>query len=434
MSLEPTMLIKNISLSPMTKETDFIQHGFIYIKSGRIAAVGEGAYPTPYEQADKIIDGAGMVAIPGLINAHTHTPMSLLRGYADDLPLMEWLENIWAVEDRMTHEDMYWASMLSMAEMIKSGTTTFADMYFGMERIASGVEQSGLRAILAQGIIEGKIAVDEQLASSVSLVENRHNSASGRIQTMLSPHAPYTCSPDTIKKIIKQAEQLEVGIHTHLAETRDEINIIKEKYNNSPIGLMEELGLFTRHVIAAHGVYLSDEDIEILRKSKVGIIHNPKSNMKLASGIAPIATLLKEGVTVGLATDGSASNNVLDMFEEMRFASLLQKVSTEDPTSLTAYETLDMATSNGAKAVGLEKEIGTIEVGKKADITLVNLQKTHVSPVNEVVSHLVYAVKAEDVACTIVDGQILYEKGELLTIDEEEVMWQIDKIQKKLLS
>ncbi|MGM8212437.1 amidohydrolase [Virgibacillus sp. W0430] len=433
MNLDASILITNTHIVPMTKEADRIENGYIYIQSGKIEAVGVGEYPKEYTAADKIIDGEGMIAIPGLINAHTHTPMSILRGYADDLPLMKWLNEIWAVEDRMTHEDMYWASMLSMAEMIKSGTTTFADMYFGMQRIATGVEQSGLRAILAQGIIEGKQNTDDQLASSVSLVLNWHNAANGRIQTMLCPHAPYTCSPETIKKIIVQAERLDVGIHTHLAETRDELRIISERYNRTPIKLMEEVGLFSRHVIAAHGVHLTPEEILILKQRNVGIIHNPKSNMKLASGVAPITDLVKADVAVGLGTDGSASNNVLDMFEEMRFASFLQKVTLEDPTALPAYTTLQLATSLGAQAVGLNKDIGTIEIGKKADITLVDLQSTHTTPVNNVESQLVYAAKAADVAYTIVDGQVLYENGNLLTIDEEAVRWHIAQIKEKLL-
>ena len=231
--------------------------------------------------------------IPGLINAHTHTPMSILRGYKDGLPLMEWLQEMWAVEARMTHDDMYWSSLLSMAEMIQSGITTFCDMYFGMEKIAAGVDKTGMRALLAEGIIEKDGQGEEILKRSVSFVKHWDKQANNRIHALLSPHAPYTCSPELIVKLIEEAHKLDCSIHTHLAETEQEINQIKELYGKTPIKLMEEIGLFTRHVIAAHGVYPSDEEMDILKHSSVGIIHNPKSNMKLASGVAPITEMLK---------------------------------------------------------------------------------------------------------------------------------------------
>lgn len=428
-----TLLIKNVTILPMTNEDELIDNGYIYIENGFISEVNEGRNPEHLNHANKIIDGQKTVAIPGLINGHTHTPMSILRGYADDLPLMEWLQKIWAVEGRMTEDDMYWGSMLSMMEMIKSGTTTFSDMYYGMDKVASGVEKSGLRALLCQGIIEGDNNGDELLATTTDFAERWNKGANERITTLLSPHAPYTCSPELIEKLVKEAHRLDCSIHTHLAETRDEIAIISERHGETPIQLMEKIGLFTRHVIAAHGVYLTDEEIDILQKRQVGLIHNPKSNMKLASGIAPITTLLERGVTVGIGTDSAASNNVLDMFEEMRFASLLQKVHLESPTALTAYESLAMGTSMGAQAVGLTDEIGTIEVNKKADITLVDFSNVHLQPINDIVSHLIYSVKAEDVAYTIVDGRILLENGHLTTIDQEEVYWHIAKIKETLL-
>lgn len=433
MTDKATLLIKNVSVVPMTDEATVIKQGYIYIEGGIIKEVGQHPCKEYCHKASRVIDGDQMVAIPGLINGHTHTPMSILRGYADDLPLMDWLQKVWAVEAKMTDEDMYWSSMLSMIEMVKSGTTTFSDMYYGMDKIASGVEKIGLRALLCQGIIEGESAGDGLLADTVAFAEKWQNGAKGRITTLLSPHAPYTCSPQLIEKIVTEAHRLDCSIHTHLAETRDEIKIIKERYNETPIKLMDKIGLFTRHVIAAHGVYVTDEEIDILSRKKVGLIHNPKSNMKLASGVAPIQKMLKKGVIVGIGTDGAASNNVLDMFEEMRFASLLQKVNLEDPTALTAYDTLAMGTSRGAKAVGLGQTIGTIEIGKKADLTLVDLSSTHTSPLNDIVSHLIYSVKAENVAYTIVDGNILLDDKRIMTIDEEEVLWHISKIKKRVL-
>lgn len=427
------LLIKNVTVVPMTEKKALIEKGYIYVESDEIKDVGHAPYPKQYNNAAKIINGDGMAAIPGLINGHTHTPMSILRGYADDLPLMEWLQNMWAVEERMTSEDMYWGSMLSMTEMIRSGTTTFSDMYYGMDRIAAGVEKAGMRALLTQGIIEGAVDGEKILKETASFVRTWNKSANNRITALLSPHAPYTCSPTLIEKIVEEAHKLDCPIHTHLAETRDEIRMMKERYDETPIVLMEKIGLFSRHVIAAHCVYLTEEEKEILKEHQVGVIHNPKSNMKLASGVAPIASLLNNGIIVGIGTDGAASNNVLDMFEEMRFASLLQKVNLEDPTALSAYEALEMGTSIGARALGLDNEVGTIEIGKKADITIVDLCGAHVSPVNDVISHLIYSVKAEDVAYTIVDGRILLDKGDLATIDEEEVFWHIAKIKDRLL-
>ncbi|WP_343751354.1 amidohydrolase [Lentibacillus halophilus] len=428
-----TLLIKNVTIVPMTGVETWFTNGYIYVESDRIKDVGRGSPPDSRYSADTVIDGDGMVAIPGLINGHTHTPMSLLRGYADDLPLMEWLEQMWAVEGQLSEEDMYWASMLSMIEMIKSGTTTFSDMYYGMNRIAAGVEQVGLRALLTQGIIEGNDGGDEQLDASVSFVKNWDQAANRRIHALLSPHAPYTCSPALIEKIVDRAHELDCSIHTHLAETRDEIRMVRDSHGTTPIALMENIGLFTRHVIAAHGVYLTDEDRHILSSRNVGVIHNPKSNMKLASGIAPVATMLNDGITVGLGTDGAASNNSLDMFEEMRFANLLQKGNLENPTALSAYDTLAMGTAGGARALGIDDQAGTIEPGKKADITLVDFTQAHVLPVNDVISHLIYSAKAEDVAYTIVDGRLLMANRELTTIDEDEVFWHIAAIKDKLL-
>lgn len=428
------MLIKNATIVPMTDLETVIENGYIYVEANKIKAVASGPAPESYEHAEKVIDGAGMVAIPGLINGHTHTPMSMLRGFAGDLPLMNWLQEMWAVEAKMSTTDMYWTSLLSMAEMIQSGTTTFVDMYYGMEQIATATERVGLRALLSQGIIERENDGEALLAETSSFVESWHHQANDRIHALLSPHAPYTCSPLFIEKIIDRAHELDCAIHTHLAETEDEIDIITEKYGETPMQLMENIGLFTRHVIAAHGVYVTDDDMAILKERKVGIIHNPKSNLKLGSGIAPIKKYLQHGILVGLGTDGAASNNVLDMFEEMRFASLLQKGIAKDPTALPAHETLTLGTSLGAEAIGLRKDIGTIEAGKKADLVLVDLSKPHVNPVNDVVSHLIYSVKAEDVAYTIVDGNILLENKELTMIDVEEVIWHVNKIKSKLFS
>ncbi|MUV36968.1 S-methyl-5'-thioadenosine deaminase [Lentibacillus sp. JNUCC-1] len=426
------LLIKNVSVVPMTHADAVIQNGYIYIEKGVINALGSAPNHTLVEKADRVIDGEHLVAMPGLINGHTHTPMSVLRGYAGDLPLQQWLQEIWKIEAKMSSEDIYWAAMLSMVEMLKSGTTTFGDMYYGMDKVAEGVQASGMRALLTQGIIEQDGHGEDVLAECVDFVKRWHGKAEGRIQAILSPHAPYTCSPQLIEKLVEAAHDLDCSIHTHLNETRGKIDTIIERYGKRPIVLMDEIGLFSRHVIAAHGVHVSEEELEILARSQAGIIHNPKSNMKLGSGIAPIADMLERGIVVGLGTDGSASNNVLDMFEEMRFASFLQKVHLEDPTALSAYETLKLGTALGAQALGIESEIGTLEVGKKADLTLVNVDRTHALPLNDILSHLIYSAKADDVDYTIVNGRVLYEKGHVVTLDEEKIKWHVLESKNKL--
>ncbi|GAB2542065.1 amidohydrolase [Gracilibacillus alcaliphilus] len=432
MQTKESLLIKNVTIVPMTKDQEMIEHGYILIKDGLIQEVGSER-PAALT-ADQVIDGTNRVAIPGLINGHTHTPMSLLRGYRDDLPLMDWLQEMWVIEGKMTADDVYWASMLSMIEMIESGTTTFSDMYFGLDEIAQAVDQAGLRALLCEAIMETAGNGEERLQATIAFVEKWKQVGHSRITPLLSPHAPYTCSPNMIEKIVQEAERLDCAIHTHLAETRQEMTIIANEYQESPITLMEKTGLFSRPVIAAHGVYLSDQDIAILQQHQAGLIYNPKSNMKLASGIAPIAHLLEQGVRVGIGTDGSASNNALDMIEEMRFASLLQKVANEDATALSAYQTLALGTSQGARALGIDQITGTIETGKQADITLIDFDQPHLSPKNNIISHIIYSVKSTDITHTIVDGQVLLNNRQLMTIDKEKVIWHINEIKERLLS
>ena len=356
-------LIKNCTVIPMQGKEIIWEQGEIVIEGDIISACGPRGTVEKNQHFDEVIDGAGMVAIPGFVNTHTHCAMTLLRSYADDLPLMQWLsEKIWPLEEKLTGDAVYWGSMLGIYEMIKSGTTTFVDMYFYMDEVAKAVEETGIRAILSRGMIgvgpNGQFALED----SERFITQWHNQANGRIKTMLGPHAPYTCPPDYLQKVMELAEKLQVGIHIHLAETKDEIRQIKEQYNKTPIELVAEQGLFKYQTLAAHCVHLTDKDIELLADNQVGVAHNPESNMKLASGTAPIPKLLTTGINVGLGTDGAASNNNLDMLEEMRTAALLHKLSSEDPTVISAYEALYMATLGGAKAIGLADQIGSIKM------------------------------------------------------------------------
>jgi len=378
----------------------------------------------------------GDLVMPGFVNTHTHAAMTLFRGYADDMPLLEWLgEKIWPAEAKLKKDDIYWGSMLAICEMIKGGTTCFADMYFHMEEVARACTEAGIRASLAQGLIgTDKLKGSISLKKNENLVRNWHKAGEGRITVMLGPHAPYTCPPEFLQKIMKTAEKLEVPIHIHLAETRKEIEESLQTYGKTPIKFVDDLGLFEHNILAAHCVHLSREEIDILAEKKVAIAHNPGSNLKLGSGIAPLADLLEKELLVSLGTDGAASNNNLDMVEEMRLASLLPKGLKENATIAPAEIALKLATINGPKALFLDETVGPLKKGAKADLIVVQLKKPHLFPLHDVVAHLVYSAAASDVDLVMVNGKILMEKRELLTVDEEKILFETQKRATKLLA
>ncbi|MCX4302779.1 MAG: amidohydrolase [Clostridia bacterium] len=342
------------------------------------------------EDCEKI-NAKNMLIMPGLVNTHTHAAMSIFRGYKADQKLMDWLENaIFPVEDKLEPDDIYWNSYLSFLEMIKSGTTTCNDMYFGMEKSIEAIEETGMRAVIGWSItdeaINGKLEKTREFAK-------KYNVDGSRIKIYIAPNSPDSCSPETMELCVKTAKELNTGIHIHLAETLEQDNFIKDRYDKSSTEYLEELGVFDVPVILANGIYLSDEDIEILKKHNLqgGIAHNPISNCKLSSGICDVVNLRKNNITVGLGTDGIGSTTTLDMFEEMKTAAYLQKVNTMKPNAITAYDILKMATIEGAKVLGLDKEIGTIEVGKKADIIFIKTDKIHLCPENDVCANIVYS-------------------------------------------
>ncbi|MBU4533646.1 MAG: amidohydrolase [Eubacteriales bacterium] len=429
-----SILVRDVDILQVNG-TPMIRSGEIAVENNQITAVGPaGCAPKGFKPQIEI-NGKGLVATPGLINCHTHAAMSLFRGYADDLPLMEWLNNkIWPIEEKLTEEDIYWGTMLACLEMIRSGTTTFADMYFHMNQVARAVGDAGMRASLCRGLIGVAPNGEEALTWSHGFAREFHGSANGRITVMLGPHAPYTCPPDYLRLVRDAAVELGVGVHIHLAETRSEITQTAEEHGCTPVQLVEQTGLFEIPVLAAHCVHLSDEDISILTRYGVRVVHNPQSNMKLGSGTAPVVKLLAAGITVGLGTDGVASNNDLDMVEEMRSAAFLQKVTHEDPTVLPAEQALSMATVNGARALGLEDGIGTLEVGKKADIVLWDMHKPHLHPMYDVAAHLVYSAHGSDARTVIVDGRVLMRDYEVLVLDEEAVMAESERRARRLVA
>ncbi|MGI5853215.1 MAG: amidohydrolase [Bacillota bacterium] len=373
---------------------------------------------------DALVDGKGKILIPGLMNCHTHVPMVMLRGLADDLELHTWLQQaVFPIENGMTPEDVYWATKVGIAEMIRGGTTCFADMYFHMDSLAQAVAEAGIRAVLSWGFGNVGGNGEAKLANSLDFALRHRNGADGRITTMLGPHAPYTCSPDFLKEVAALAREYEFPIHIHVSETAHEVSQIKEQYGKTPVELLEEVGLFGTRMLAAHGVHLSDRDMEILAAHGASVAHCPASNLKLASGIAAVDRMAAKGVNVCLGTDGAASNNTLDMISEMRLAALLAKGSTGNPTALPAAAAINSVMANGAKALALEGVVGAISPGMKADLALIDYQKPHLTPDMNLVSLLVYSSRADDVSDVMVDGQWLMRDRVLLTIDEYEAMW-----------
>jgi 5-methylthioadenosine/S-adenosylhomocysteine deaminase len=375
---------------------------------------------------DKVIDGTKKILMPGLINTHTHISMNLFRGLADDMELDTWLNNhIWPMEANLKGEYCYIGALLAQIEMIKSGTTTFNDMYFFMEDVAKSVEESGIRGCLSYGMIDfgDEQKRENEFKENISLIKKCNNAANGRIKTFFGPHSTFTTSKELLERVRDEANKYNVGIHIHMNETEKEINNVLEATGKRPFEYLDDIGFLSGDVLAAHGVWLSKKEIAIIKKNNVKISHNPCSNMKLASGISPVDELLANDICVSIGTDGAASNNNLDMFEEMKFASLLQKISTMSPNALPTDKVLNMATLDGAKSLGLANDIGSLEVGKYADMILIDTNSPNLTPMsNQISSNLVYAANGHNVSTTICNGEILMENRKLTKLNENEIM------------
>ncbi|MDD2620663.1 MAG: amidohydrolase [Syntrophomonadaceae bacterium] len=427
-----SILLENITIIPMNGENSLIEKGYIITEGQFIKTIGEGT--APQGSYEKVIDGSDRVVLPGFINTHTHAAMTLLRGYADDLPLMEWLENkVWPLEAKLTAEDVYWGTMLAIVEMIKSGTTTFTDMYFFMDEAARAAEISGMRAVLCRGMVG--VGPENELAmlESPALIKKWHGAAGGRIAFRLGPHAPYTCPPDYMARVLQLASELRAGIIIHLAETRVEFDDMMKLYGKTPVAHLEALGVFEHEVLAAHCVHVTPEDIDILKKHSVAVAHNPESNMKLASGIAPVPEMLNAGIPVSLGTDGASSNNNLDMLQEMRSCAFLHKVNSMNPTVIPAYQAMEMATVNGAISLGLGEELGRLKPGMKADMIIMSLKAAHMIPRYDILANIVYSAQASDVETVIIDGQIIMEDRLIKAFDEAEVLTRSQQIAERLV-
>ena len=391
---------------------------------GTIRAVGASEeVADAVSAATETLDAEGSLVIPGLVNAHTHIAMTLLRGYADDKPLDAWLrEDIWPVEDELTSDDVEVGAELGIVEMIRSGTTAFADMYFAMDRVVDIVERAGLRARLGRGVVTvGKDEDDAwtDVAESLAFAERFDGAADGRIRTAFMPHSLTTTGEEYIREGVADARELGVPVHLHANETIDEVDPIVEERGKRPIEYAADLDTLGPDDFFAHGVHLDETEIDRLAAAGTAIVHCPASNMKLASGMAPVQRLREAGVTVALGTDGAASNNDLDVFDEMRDAAMVGKLAAEDAAAVPAEAVVEMATAGGADALGLPG--GRIEPGAAADLAVVGLDAPHLTPVHDPVSHLAYAAGGSDVRHTVCDGQVLMRDREVLTLDAERV-------------
>jgi len=427
------IVIHNGTIITVNTDFDIIGDGVVCIKDGRIEQVEARPASLPHIEAKEMIDAKGGIVMPGLVNTHTHLPMTLFRGLADDLPLQVWLnEHIFPAEGKhINPESVMLGSLLACAEMILSGTTTCCDGYFFEDEVASAVYMSGMRAVLGQGVIDcpapGVPDPSGNIKNAVAFTE-KWKEISPLITPSIFCHSPYTCSIETLKKAKDAAASQGLLFQIHAAETRTEQDQIQSEHQTTPVQLLDRIGILDQNTLLVHTIWVDDDDIETIAKRRAKISHNPESNMKLASGIAPVMDFIKAGIRVGLGTDGCASNNNLDLFQEMDMTAKLHKVNALDPTVMDARTVLNMATIGGAKAIGLDKDIGSLEIGKQADLIIIDIDKPHLVPMYNPVSHIVYSVRGSDVRDVLVAGRILTRDHKLLSIDLEEILAKVDEI------
>jgi len=435
------LLIAGGTVVTMDAHKSVLEDGAILIRGTTIEAIGPRAeLQARYPQARKI-DARGRIIFPGFINTHTHAAMTLFRGLANDVTLEDWLEHsIFPAEAKNVTEDFcVWGTRLAALEMIEGGTTTFADMYYFEEAVARETKAAGLRGVLGESVIDFSVpdsrSVDQSLAQIEKYLE--HWKGDPLIRAAVAPHSAYTCSADTLKRAAALARRYNAPLLIHVLETRHERDESQEKHHMSSVAWLDSLGFLGPDVLAAHCVWVDDADIKMLAARGVGCAHNPASNMMLASGVAPVPAMLAAGVRLGLGTDGPAgSGNTLDMMDAMDLAAKLQKVSKLDPRALTAWQALEMATIGGARALHLEREIGSLEAGKQADIILLRADAAHAVPAYDVASSIVYSMKASDVDTVIVAGRVLMEGRRMLTLDPPSILAKsreyADKVKKSL--
>jgi 5-methylthioadenosine/S-adenosylhomocysteine deaminase len=420
-----SLLVKGAWVLTQNPQREVFSPGAVALKGEEIVAVGPpGELQGRYEAA-QVLDYPQGLILPGLINAHTHAAMALFRGLADDLPLEEWLnDHIFPAERLLNRDFVYWGTKLAVAEMLLSGTTTFCDMYLFADAVARAAAEGGIRAVVGEVLYDFPSPNYGPPADGLKFSEELCRAYKGHplIQVAVQPHAVYTCSPKLLQKCGELAEKYDTRLIIHLAETQQEVADCKARYGATPVAHLNRLGLLTERLLADHAVALSEADMELLAESRAGVAHCPESNMKLASGMAPVAELLARGVPVGLGTDGCASNNNLDLLQEMDTAAKLQKVRYLDPTVLPATQALDLATRGSARVLGLKGQVGELQPGFKGDLIILDLDQPHLTPMYDPYSHLVYAARGTDIETVVVHGRVVVKDRQLLTFDLDETL------------
>jgi 5-methylthioadenosine/S-adenosylhomocysteine deaminase len=436
----PDILITGGTLLTMAPPGEIVEDPVIGIRNGKIDFILKGKIPAWHSgEAREIVDASGCIVMPGLVNVHTHLAMTCFRGLADDLPLMTWLnDHIFPAEARFINRGtVYAGAMLAIAEMILSGTTTFCDGYFFEGEVGRAAIAAGMRGVIAAGFIDlptlNQPGHSEKAATAERFVE-RWRDRSPFITPSLVCHSPYTCSPDTLHTIKDVARRTGVTFQIHLAETREEVRMIRERYGKKPVRHLQDLDLLDPNTVAAHCIWLDGEELDLLAAGRVKVAHVPESNMKLGAGVAPVPEMLRRGIDVGLGTDGCASNNNLDLFGEMGMAAKLHKVVSGDPTVLTAERVVEIATIGGARVLGMADRIGSVAPGKEADIIVVDMRKPHLTPLYHPFSHLVYAARGADVVTSIIGGRIVMKERCLLQMDLAAVMTEVRQIAARIKS
>jgi len=427
------IIIEHARVLTMDPSHSEFKNASVVIKQGRIVEIGPSDSIALKYIASRTIDATDKLVMPGLINTHTHVPMNLFRGYSDDKPLHEWLyKYMFPLEAKYVNaQDVKLGAQLAIIEMLKGGTTIFNDMYYYEGEVAQAAKEIGMRAIVCEGLISFPVPNAKDYKEGLAYSEKLINKWKGDsiITVGVSVHSPYTCSSELIKEAWALAHKYNVPFNIHLAETKWEVDSIEKTFKCTPVEYLNKLGVLSSNVIAAHCVHLTKEDIAIMHEKNAGVAHNPECNMKICSGVAPIPEMLKQGVKVGLGTDGAASNNNLDMFQAMYTAALLQKLTTNDPTVMNAQEVVDMATINGAKVLGMDKLIGSLEKGKSADIIIIDLKRPEIYPIyNNIYSSIVYSMNSSAVNTVIINGKIVMDNRKVLNIDEDKVLEKVQLV------
>lgn len=400
----------------------------IGIEGNRIARISKEELKGEIE-----FDAGENIVIPAFFNAHTHAAMTLLRGIAEDMELNSWLRNVWRVEGSLTPEDIYWGTMLAIVEMMKSGIAGFSDLYIHMDEVAKAVGEAGMRAVLCYGMADrgDEEKARRELEIGEKFISDWNGAFDGRIKAVYGPHAPYTCTPEFLKTVKEKADEIGTMIHIHVSETQWEVEEIKKLYGTTPVRLLEKIGFLDENVVIAHGVWLDDEELDIIKNRRVSVVYNPVSNMKLSSGIARVREMIERGINVALGTDGAASNNSYNFFQEMKFASLSQKIKYMRADAVKAEDVMRIATENGYRAYGIHG--GKLEEGYLADIAILS-KSQHLYPLYNPTYSLVYSASGEEVQHLIVNGELVMEDRVILTVDEEKVYDRVEKLKEKFIS